>query len=172
MSWSEARRALARLALLTAAALALAGCGFHLRGDVSYPFSTIYVNATPSIPMGVELNRVLQSATDLKLAAKPAEAQVILDLTSVIDDKSVLSLSSGGRVREYLLIKRVGFNVHDNAGLEWLPQNEITIRRSYTFNESEVLAREAQENRLLREMQTDAVQQILRRLQAAKKPAG
>jgi outer membrane lipopolysaccharide assembly protein LptE/RlpB len=34
-----------------------------------------------------------------------------------------------------------------------------------------VLAREAQEARLLKEMQTDAVQQIVRRLQAAKKPA-
>ena len=45
-----------------------------------------------------------------------------------------------------------------------------SIRRTYTFNESEVLAREHEEARLLREMQTDAVQQIVRRLQAAKKP--
>ncbi len=41
----------------------------------------------------------------------------------------------------------------------------------YTFNESEVLARDTQEQRLLRDMQTDAVQQLVRRLQAAKKPA-
>ena len=39
-------------------------------------------------------------------------------------------------------------------------------------NESEALAREAQEQRLLTEMQSDAIQQILRRLQAAKRPAG
>jgi outer membrane lipopolysaccharide assembly protein LptE/RlpB len=45
------------------------------------------------------------------------------------------------------------------------------VRRSYTFNESQVLARGTQEERLLREMQTDAVQQLIRRLQAAKKPA-
>jgi LPS-assembly lipoprotein len=170
MSWSDARRALVRAALALSA-LAAAGCGFHLRGDVSYPFRTIYVNATPSIPMGVELKRALESATDLKIVANPPEAQVILDITSVVDDKNVLSLSSGGRVQEYLLIKRVGFNVHDAAGADWLPQSELTIRRSYTFSESEVLARQAQEAQLLREMQTDAVQQILRRLQAAKKPA-
>ena len=47
---------------------------------------------------------------------------------------------------------------------------EIVVRRSYSFNESEVLAREAQEARYLREMQTDVVQQIVRRLQTAKKP--
>ena len=86
--------------------------------------------------------------------------------------KTAAPLSSGGRVREYLLTKRISFNVHDAAGGEWLPASEISIRRSYTFNESEVLAREAQEQRLLKEMQTDAVQQIVRRLQAAKKPAG
>ena len=34
-----------------------------------------------------------------------------------------------------------------------------------------VLARDLQEQRLQREMQTDAVQQIVRRLQSAKKPA-
>ena len=33
-----------------------------------------------------------------------------------------------------------------------------------------VLARDLQEQRLLREMQTDAVQQIMRRLQAARRP--
>ena len=57
------------------------------------------------------------------------------------------------------------------VGKDWLPAGEIVIRRSYTFNESEVLAREAEEAKLLKEMQTDAVQQIMRRLQAAKKPA-
>ena len=52
-----------------------------------------------------------------------------------------------------------------------MPAGEIVVRRAYSFNESEVLAREHEESRLLREMQTDAVQQILRRLQTARKPA-
>ena len=83
----------------------------------------------------------------------------------------MLSLSGGGRAREYLLTKRVTFALHDTSGKDWLPAGEIVIRRSYTFNESEVLAREAEETKLLKEMQSDAVQQIMRRLQSAKKPA-
>ena len=83
----------------------------------------------------------------------------------------MLSLSGGGRAREYLLTKRVTFALHDTHGKDWLPAGEIVIRRSYTFNESEVLAREAEETKLLKEMQSDAVQQIMRRLQSAKKPA-
>jgi len=73
-------------------------------------------------------------------------------------------------VREFQLTKRVTFALRDAGGRDWLPSAEIVVRRSFSFNESEVLAREAEEARLLREMQTDAVQQILRRLQAAKKP--
>ena len=57
------------------------------------------------------------------------------------------------------------------AGSDWLPAGEIQLRRSYTFSESQVLARGTQEERLLKEMQTDAAQQLIRRLQAAKKPA-
>ena len=165
------RPVLARLAAGLFLAGVLVGCGFHLRGDVSYPFASLYVSVPASPQLALELRRALEGSGATRLVDAPADAQVLLDVTTVTDDKGVLSLSSGGRVREYLLTKRVGFNVHDAAGRDWLPASEISIRRSYTFNESEVLAREAQEQRLLREMQTDAVQQIVRRLQAAKKPA-
>jgi LPS-assembly lipoprotein len=146
------------------------GCGFHLRGDVTYPFASLYVNAPAAPPLALELKRALENSGATQIVASAAEAQAILDVTSIVDDKGVLSLSSGGRVREYLLTKRVSFNVHDAAGRDWLPASEFSIRRSYTFNESEVLARNEQEQRLLKDMQTDAVQQIVRRLQAAKKP--
>jgi len=159
-------------ALLLGVALAVvtAGCGFRLRGDVTYAFSTLYISAPTSAPIVIELKRTLENGGQTRIVATPADAQAILDITNVVDDKGVLSLSSGGRVREYVLTKRVSFNVHDAAGRDWLPAGEIAIRRSYTFNESEVLAREVQEQRLLRDMQTDAVQQIVRRLEAAKKP--
>jgi LPS-assembly lipoprotein len=167
---SPRRAALGVLVLGLALAVGLPGCGFRLRGDVTYAFSTLYVSGPPASPIVIELKRTLDSSGEARLVAAPADAQAILDVTNVVDDKGVLSLSGGGRVREYFLTKRVSFNVHDAAGLDWLPPAEVSIRRSYTFNESEVLAREAQEQRLLREMQTDAVQQIVRRLQAAKKP--
>ena len=106
-----------------------------------------------------------------QLVDSATAAQVILDLPNVVDDKQVLSLSGGGRAREYLLTKRVNFALHDSSGKDWLPAGEIVVRRSFTFNESEVLAREHEEAKLLKEMQQDAVQQIIRRLQSAQKPA-
>jgi len=52
-----------------------------------------------------------------------------------------------------------------------MPAGEVVIRRAYTYNETQVLARDLEEQRLQKDMQTDAIQQIVRRLQAAKKPA-
>ncbi|HTP98319.1 MAG TPA: LPS assembly lipoprotein LptE [Casimicrobiaceae bacterium] len=163
MSWCK--RAAVALALI------VAGCGFHLRGDATFPFSTIFVNAPSSPPITTELTRAITSGSDAKVVDAATAAEVVLDVPVVADDKDVLSLSSGGSVREYQLVKRVAFRLHDKNGVDWMPAGEIIIRRSYTFNETQALARELQEQRLLREMQTDAVQQIIRRLSAAKKPA-
>jgi LPS-assembly lipoprotein len=164
------RSTIARILLALPLVVAVAGCGFQLRGDVHYAFSTLYVNAPAASPIGTELKRTLEANGTTLVDTAPA-AQVTLDISGVADDKQVLSLSGGGRVREYQLIKRVTFAVHDANGHDWLPAGEVVIRRAYSFNESEVLAREAQEARMLKEMQSDAVQQIVRRLQSAKNPA-
>jgi LPS-assembly lipoprotein len=154
---------------VAAAALA-AACGFHLRGDVAYPFPSIFINSPQPQPIVTELRRNLAGSSSTKLVDAPKDATVTLDITNVVDDKSVLTLSTGGRVSEYALTKRVTFSLRDKEGHDWLPPGEIVIRRSYTFNESEVLAREHEETKTLKEMQTDAVQQIMRRLQSARKP--
>ncbi len=183
MSWSERRpadrgedepaRRSASAPFLVGLAFSgvLVGCGFHLRGDVTYAFPTLYVNSPASSPIVTELKRTLEGASGTHIVGSAKDAAVILDITNVADDKQVLSLSAGGRVNEYQLSKRVGFSLHDSEGRDWLPAGEIVVRRAYTFNESEVLAREHEETRMLKEMQTDVVQQIVRRLQAAKKPA-
>jgi len=149
---------------------ALASCGFHLRGQATYAFSSIYVNVTGAPVFESELKRALEAAGSAKVAATPTAAQVILDIPPVVDEKDVLSLSPAGSVREYALAMRVNFRIHDTDGIDWLPPGEIVVRRSYTFNETEVLARDAEEQRLLREMQSDVIAQLIRRLQAAKKP--
>jgi LPS-assembly lipoprotein len=68
-------------------------------------------------------------------------------------------------------VTRVSFRLHDAEGQDWLPPGEIVVRRSYTFNETEVLARDQEEQRLLREMRGDAIAQLIRRLQSARNPS-
>ena len=151
-------------------ALLAAGCGFHLRGEANYPFETVYLNSPSSLPITTDLRRALDTSGSAKLVPAADKAQVVLDVNSVDDEKHILSLSSGGKVFEYLLTKRVVFRVHDSEGNDWLPTSEIIVRRTYTYSDTEALAKEYEEQRLWREMQSDAVQQVVRRLQAAKKP--
>ena len=146
-------------------------CGFHLRGEAHYTFDTLFLNSPAAQPLTTDLKRSLEGIGTAQLVASPETAQVILDIASVENNKQILSLSGGGKVREFLLTKRILFRVHDAAGNDWLPTSEVLVRRSYTYNDTEALAKEAQEQRLWREMQDDAVQQIVRRLQSAKKPA-
>jgi LPS-assembly lipoprotein len=153
-----------------ALSMGLFACGFHLRGEAHYAFATLFLNSPPALPITTELKRSLEGIGSAKLVAAAAGAEAVLEVNSVEDTKQILSLSGGGKVAEYLLTKRVMFRVHDNDGQDWLPTAEVLVRRSYTYSDTEALAKEAQEQRLWREMQTDSVQQIVRRLQAAKKP--
>jgi len=154
-----------------AASFVASACGFQLRGQATYAFKSIYVNAPAYAPLAAELRRALEGAGSATLAASAEEAQVILDVTLYADDKQVLSLSPGGRAQEYALAKVIAFRVRDAQGRDWLLPDEIVVRRTYTYDDTERLAREIQEQRLLRDMQTDAVSQIVRRLQAARSPA-
>ena len=146
-------------------------CGFHLRGEAHYAFDSLYLNSPAAQPLTTDLKRSLEGAGSAQLVATPEKAQVILDINSVENSKQILSLSAGGKVAEYLLTKRVLFRVRDAGGNDWLPTSEVLVRRSYTYNDAEALAKEAQEQRLWHEMQDDAVAQIVRRLQSARKPA-
>jgi LPS-assembly lipoprotein len=51
---------------------------------------------------------------------------------------------------------------------ELVPPSEIVLRRDFSFNDQEALSKESEEAFLFRDMQADAVQQLLRRLQATK----
>jgi LPS-assembly lipoprotein len=155
--------------------LALAGllsaCGFQLRGsDGSYsmPFKSIYLAFSEQSPLGIELRRNLRAGDTVNVVADAAQADALFDVLSETRGKQILSLNSQGRVREYLLTYTLVFRVRDTKGNELLSPTEINLKRPITFNETQVLAKESEEVLLYRDMQTDLVQQIMRRLAAVK----
>jgi LPS-assembly lipoprotein len=157
-----------RLATL-ALCLTLAACGFRLRGTADVPFDTVYVpNATGGVAL--DLKRNIQAGTRAKVVDDPKQAQAILQFLQETRQKLILSLSGTGRVREYRLIYRVGFRVHDGKGAEYVPPTTLELSRDISFNDSDVLQKETEEQLLVRDMQTDMVQQIMRRLASAQPP--
>lgn len=149
--------------------LSLASCGFHLRGTADVPFETLYMPGATS-GIALDLKRNIQAGTRAKVVDDVKKADAVLQFTEETRSKEILSLTGTGRVREFQLRYRVGFRVHDGKGGDYLPQSTIQLTRDIGFNDSEVLAKEAEEGLLYRDMQTDMVQQIMRRLAVAQRP--
>jgi LPS-assembly lipoprotein len=157
--------------LLVCLALALAGCGFKLRGAQQLPFETIYLGFPPNSSLGAELARNIRAGTSTRVVADRRQAQAVLEVLAEARERDVLSLSAQGRAREYQLRLRLQFRLHDGKGRELVAPTQIAVQRDISFNEAQVLAKESEETLLYRDMQTDVVQQILRRLAAIKPDA-
>jgi LPS-assembly lipoprotein len=150
------------------AALLLSACGFQLRGTAQLPFKTLYLQAASTSPFALQLKRAIEAGTSTRVTDSPAEADVVLQILAELKEKQILSLTGGGRVSEFLLRYRVSFRLTDRLNREHIPASEIVLRRDYTFNDQQVLSKEHEEAILYRDMRVDAVQQLLRRLQATR----
>jgi len=155
-----------RRLLALAFSLALAGCGFQMRGTAALPFDTLYMpGATGGIAL--DLKRNIQTGTRTAVVDDPNKAEAVLQFVQEQREKKILSLAATGRVREFELLYSVGFRVHDGKGSEFLPVSTIQLKRAISFNDSDVLSKESEELQLYRDMQFDMVQLIMRRLAAA-----
>ena len=160
-----------RLLLTCGTLLTLSGCGFKLRGAPDFAFRSLRVNAAETSPLGNELKRNLASVSTLKLvedAKDAATAEAVLDILSELREKTVVGVNTSGQVREFQLRLRTRFRVRTPQGKELIGNTELVLQRDISFNESAVLAKEAEESLLYRDMQSDLVQQLMRRLAAVR----
>lgn len=158
-----------RTAISLLAAMLVASCGFQLRSAANLPFETVYVQAPLTSQFANQLKRMVTTGSQTRVVDRPADAQVLLHILSEGREKQVLSLSGGGRVREFLLRYRISYRLTDNkSAKEYIGASEIVLQRDFSYNDTEALAKEAEEAMLYRDMQSDAVQQLVRRLQLTK----
>jgi LPS-assembly lipoprotein len=166
----QLRRSLVAAAICVPLVAGLGACGFHLRGAQTLPFDTIFLGFPVNSTLGAELARNIRAGTNAKVVDERTQAQAVFEVLSEAREREVLAVNAQGRTREYQLRLRLAFRVHDGKGAEFLPATTVGVRRDIAFNEAQVLAREAEETVVFREMQSDLVQQVLRRLAAAQPP--
>lgn len=160
--------------IVLALSLTLSACGFHLRGDGGHytlPFPTMYVGLPESSPLAVDLKRNINANGSTTVVKTAKEADGIIEVISNPEhtkSKSILSLNSNGRVRQYLLSYSIVFRVVNKQGVELLGPTAIALSRPIDFNETQLLAKEQEEALLYKDMQTDLVQQMMRRIAAIK----
>ena len=154
--------------LMLLGVLILAGCGFHLRGYMGMPFATMYINtANPGTQFMIELRRNLE-ANNVTLVDNAEKAEVILDIAYEQAGKQVLTLGADGRVNEFRLSYRVSMRAYDLKQQTWLAAEEMEQLRDFSYDDTQILAKESGELQLQRNMQSEMVQQLMRRLSNAK----
>lgn len=154
------------VAALALAALPVA-CGFKLRGSAALPFETIYLGFGPSSQVGTELARNIRSGTGARVVPERSQAQAIFELLGENREREAVAISPQGRVVEVRLRLTVTFRVHDDKGRDFIGPTTLTTFRDVSYDEQQILAKEAEEQLLWRNMQSDLVQQVLRRMSAA-----
>ena len=163
------------LALSGAAATSLTACGFRLRGVPQFAFSSLYVQAGAGSGVARELVRTLQGVGGgVTLLTEPAQlpqAQVVLEVLSEVPERIVVGQSATGQVRELQLRLRLRFRLRGQDGQEWIAPTELVQTRDVSYSETIALSKEGEEALLFRNMQTDLVQQLMRRLATVKGPA-
>lgn len=162
----------ATLLIVLVLTLLLSACGFHLRGHAAFalPFKTLYIKAADAnAPFITELKRAIE-ANGARVTDTPEQAQLTLQIVSESTDQQILSLNNIGQVIEYRLYYRISYQAYDKNQREWLAPDEITLQRDYSYDVTQVIAKQQEATMLYQDMRGDAVQQMLRRLDHARAP--
>lgn len=162
------RRWLARAAagpLATAAATLLAGCGFRLRQPATFAFRTLaFSGFRAGSPMEAALRRAIARTGGITVAPSLASADLVLEVMDDRRERSVVAVTATGQVRELVLWSRLTMRVRRPDGRIAMPEALIEQRRDLSFSEAAALSKEREEAELLRAMDDDIADQVLRRL--------
>lgn len=146
-------------------ALLLQGCGFHLQGRVPLPASlqsTWIETEDDQTDFVVDLRRALR-ASGAQAAPRRAEATSVLRIGRDALTESVLSVSGRNIPREVELIYTVRLEVQ-GGGRTLLPEEQFTVSRQLSFDESQLLAKEREQEVLRAALARDLVGVVMRRL--------
>lgn len=144
----------------------LTACGFHLRQPSPIAFKTVQIKGTTLINSA--LKKSLQEQ-GVKVVTEAEDAELQLELIKEENEQRILSLSGTGVVREYELYYRVQYRTKLAGEATWTLPIIMEGRRDYTYNDANLLAKQAEQKLLSESMQTDVLNGIMRRLSALKK---
>jgi LPS-assembly lipoprotein len=155
---------LAWIVAAVAAAL-LSACGFHLEGRTPLPDSMqrAYVQTTDA---QTDFVQSLHKALLTSGARPPDRRDEASAVVYVLKDevvKRVLSVSATNQPSEYEVTYNVRFSV-STGDKELLPPQDVSTKRSYSFDESLLLAKEHEEEILRQAMAHDLADIVMRQL--------
>jgi LPS-assembly lipoprotein len=148
--------------------MAIGACGFRLEGSGALPgaMARTYVESpTRNSPFISSLRDVLRLRGS-ELVDSAAQADSVLIVSSDDTGQRVLSVSARNIPREYEIYYAVTVSVRSGATALMEPET-IVVTRAYTYDETEVLGKSAEEELLREALAQDLARQVLRRIESA-----
>lgn len=145
----------------------LAGCGFQLRGEARLPevMSETRLVAADDTSLFVRELGLLLEANGARVVDQPDVP--VLQIFSERVRREPLSISGQARVREYLLIHEVEFELRDADGEILIEREQLRLTRDYSFDEQEILGAQREEEFLRDDLRREMASRLIRRLEAA-----
>jgi LPS-assembly lipoprotein len=143
----------------------LAGCGFQLKGGVVLPADvrSVYVATNDQLsPFSVELGRALDAAGAIR-AASAETADAIVRVVQDRTGRRVLSVSTRNTPQEYQVFYVLEYSI-DHGGKQAVAPQDIELSRSYSFSESDLLAKDREEAILREAIARDLADLVVRRV--------
>jgi LPS-assembly lipoprotein len=156
-----------RLLLVVCAALALASCGFHLQGRQPLPAAFAYTfveTRDEQTDFVQDLRRALIAAGSDVIPTKGSSGAVIEVHADELTER-ILSVSARNIPTEYELTYRVRFSVM-SGGQTLIDKEEISATRDISFDETQLLAKEREQEILREALARDLVALVMRRIAA------
>ncbi|GAB7128944.1 LPS assembly lipoprotein LptE [Silvimonas sp. JCM 19000] len=146
----------------------LSACGFHLRGKgdtAGFAYPLVYVEGGGGSAEQLRSYLPLLDGVKLsKTAVENATAKIVITGEKV--DNIVLTINSSGQATEYKVALTVGFSAFRPDATALMTDQKVMLSRSYSYDPNNPIAMNGESDRLVRDMQQDAVQLILRRINA------
>ncbi|MGE4596727.1 MAG: LPS assembly lipoprotein LptE [Methylophilaceae bacterium] len=150
--------------VLITIAVYLSACGFELRGNINTNLSSVAILGGTDSFSKLLKRRIMLSSIILK---NPQEADKVIEIIQNSFKKNILSLSGGGKVREYELEYTVTYRFKSKKG-EWGEPLYLEVIREYTYDDDDLLAKDQEEEKLINGMQFQLVKNIITQISLSK----
>ena len=142
----------------------ISACGFQLRGDIQANFESISISGGTS-SFNKTLQRKFRQAGITIESRSKAEKNV--EIIKNKFTKTILTLTGTGTVSEYQLDYFVTYRFKSEDG-PWNLPITIEASRIYTYDDSDLLAKDEEEKRLLSGMQDQLIKTMATQISLSK----
>ena len=158
-----------KMIAVISAALMLSACGFKMRGEANLPaaLQRVHVQIADSYS---GLKRDLEAAlvrSGAKVEENSGEGIAEITLANVSLAPIVRSVGASAFVNEFSMVYHVELAIADGDGKSLLPLQVIEHSREFTFDQSQAIGTNVEQEEIKKEMERNMVQTIMRKVEAA-----